>query len=181
VARLIAKAPLEGVAPVEAGETRISACDLGRVTWVAPLAGKTRAVSTALKAALGLSFPGLNKAVSKGEGRIIWAGREQALLVGVAPPEGLEGIAALTDQTDGIAAIRIEGSLAQATLARLVPVDLGAGAFGRGATARTMLGHMTCSVTRLGAQGYEVLVFRSMARTALHELTRALKAVAARG
>jgi len=181
VARLIAKAPLEGVAPVEAGETRISASDLGRVTWVAPLAGKTRAVSAALKAALGVNFPGPNKAVAKGAARILWSGREQALLIGAPPPEALAGIAALTDQSDGLAALRIEGPLAEAALARLVPLDLGAGAFGRGATARTMLGHMTCSVTRLGAQGYEVLVFRSMARTALHELTRALKAVAARG
>lgn len=179
--RLIAKAPLEGIAPVEAGDTRILAADLGQVTSVAPFAGKTRAVSSALKAALGLSFPGPNKAVSKGEARIIWAGREQALLIGAAPPEALAGIAALTDQSDGLAALRIEGPLAEAALARLVPIDLGPAAFGRGATARTMLGHMTCSISRVGAQGYEILVFRSMARTALHDLSRVLKAVAARG
>jgi sarcosine oxidase subunit gamma len=180
VARLIAKTPLEGLAPVEAGGTRLAEGALGRVTSVAPLRGREQAVAAALRP-LGLSFPGPGETVGAGPLRMLWSGRGQALLIGAAPPEGLAGAAALTDQSDALAALVLEGTLAEAALARLVPLDLRADAFPEGRTARTMLFHLTCSVSRTGPRAFEVVVMRSMARTALHDLTVALKSVAAQG
>jgi sarcosine oxidase subunit gamma len=59
--------------------------------------------------------------------------------------------------------------------------DLRAATFEPGHTAKTLLGHMTASVTRTGANAFEIMVFRSMAETLVEELTRAANAVAARG
>lgn len=180
MARLIAKSPLEGLLPVSVPGAALEEVVLDRATAVAPFRGRERAVSAALKA-LGLSFPAPGKTAQKGEARIFWWGRGQALLVGADPPASLHGLAALTAQADGLAALRLEGPLAEAALARLVPLDLRAAAFPRGATARSMLFHMTCSITRVGAQAFEILVMRSMARTAVHEVTVAMRSVAAQG
>jgi sarcosine oxidase subunit gamma len=178
VARLIAKSPLDAVLPVEAGDMALTEAALGPVTLVAPFTGRERAVAAALKE-IGLGFPAPNRTLSSGEARILWSGRGQALLIGAAPPGSLAGLAALTDQSDAFAALRLEGRLAEAALARLVPIDLRAAAFPRGATARTMLYHMTCSLTRTGARAFEILVMRSMGRTAVHDLTVAMRSVAA--
>jgi sarcosine oxidase subunit gamma len=93
----------------------------------------------------------------------------------------LSNIAALTDQSDGWARIRLDGAGAEVVLARLVPLDLSQGSFGKGQVARTSLGHMMMLVTRTGIAAFDMMVFRSMARTAIHELEQAMKAVAARG
>jgi sarcosine oxidase subunit gamma len=178
VARLIAKSPLDGVLPVAAEGAVLSEVDFGPITSVAPFRGKAGAVTAALKR-LGLSFPAPGRTHAKGAARILWAGRDQALLLGVAAPAVLKGIAALTDQGDGLACLRLEGPLAEAALARLVPLDLRAGVFKRGHTARTMLFHMTCSLTRVGPEAFEIMVMRSMGRTAVHDLIVAMKSVAA--
>jgi sarcosine oxidase subunit gamma len=180
VARLIAKPPLEGLLPVSVPGATLEEVVLDHATLIAPYRGKERAVSAALKE-LGLGFPAPGKTAQKGEARILWWGRGQALLIGAAPPAALDGLAALTAQADGLAALRLEGALAEAALARLVPVDLRARSFPEGATARTMLFHMTSSVTRVGASAFEILVMRSMGRTAAHDLTVAMKSVAAQG
>ena len=93
----------------------------------------------------------------------------------------LAGLAAVTDQADGVAAVKIEGDAAEAVLARLVPLDLRAASFKRGHTARSLVNHMTASITRLGPKSFEVMVMRSMAQTLVHELTEAAEGVAARG
>jgi heterotetrameric sarcosine oxidase gamma subunit len=50
-----------------------------------------------------------------------------------------------------------------------------------GHAARTMLGHMSCLLLRVEADRFLVLVFRSMAASATHDLDRAMRMVAARG
>ena len=177
MASLIPLTPCAGLLPAEIGGVRLEEVVPEAITSVAPLKGQEKAVSAALKEALGAGLPGPNRTVGKEGARVIWAGRGQAFLLG--PPVAPEG-AAVTDQSDAWAVIRIEGKAAEAVLARLTPLDLRASAFKRGHTARTLLNHMTCSLTRLGAQSFEIMVFRSMARTAVHELTEAMDAVAAR-
>lgn len=178
MARLIAKSPLGEVLPVETAGGMLSEVDLGAVTSVAPFRGKERTASLALRT-IGLGFPAPGKVIARDGARILWSGRGQALLLGAGPPEALAAVAALTDQSDAFAAIRLDGPLAEAALARLVPLDLRAATFRRGQTARTMLFHMTCQITRLGAESFEILAMRSMGRTAVHDLTVALKSVAA--
>ena len=111
--------------------------------------------------------------------RIVWTGRGQAFLIGAEPPKGLEGAAALVDQSDGWAGLRLEGPAAADVLARLVPLDLRAMAVG--SCARSLLGHMALVLMRPEAEAFEMLVFRSMARTAVHEIDTAMRQLAARG
>ncbi len=178
MARLIAKSPLDGVPAVETEGAILAEAELGRLTSVAAFRGRERAAAAALKT-IGLGLPGPNRTLAADGARILWTGRAQALLIGAAPPDALAGIAALTDQSDALAALVLDSPLAEAALARLVPLDLRGAAFAKGRTARTMLYHMTCSITRLGAQRFEILVMRSMGRTAVHDLAVAMRSVAA--
>ena len=178
MASLIPLSPCAGLLPVEIGGVGLSEVVPEAITSVAPLKGHEKAVSAAMKEALGAGLPGPNRTTGRAKARVIWAGRGQAMVLGPhVAPKG----AAVTDQSDAWAVIRIEGAGAEAVLARLTPLDLRAPEFKRGHTARTLLNHMTCPLTRLGAQSFEIMVFRSMAQTAVHELTEAMEAVAARG
>ena len=175
---LIAKSPLAGRAPLTLAGVTLAEADLGQITSVAPFRGQDKALGKALKA-LGLSFPAPNQVSSKGAARLVWTGRDQAFLIGAAP-QGLDGLAALTDQSDGWAALRLDGPGAGDVLARLYPLDLRAAAFPRGRVVRAPFTHMSSILMRPGAQSFEMLVFRSMARTAWHEAEAEMRALAAR-
>jgi sarcosine oxidase subunit gamma len=60
-------------------------------------------------------------------------------------------------------------------------VDVRRAQFPPGHAARTMLHHMTCTLMRTGDDAFEIMVFRSMAATAVHDLGTAMRSVAARG
>jgi heterotetrameric sarcosine oxidase gamma subunit len=175
---LVAKSPLAGRAALTLAGVTLAEADLGQITSVAPFMGQDKALAGALKA-LGLSFPAPNQVSSKGDVRLVWTGRDQAFLIGAAP-QGLDGLAALTDQSDGWAALRLDGPGAGDVLARLYPLDLRAAAFPVGRVARAPLNHMSSILMRPGPQSFEMLVFRSMARTAWHEAEMAMRTLAAR-
>ncbi|MGC9367915.1 MAG: sarcosine oxidase subunit gamma [Paracoccaceae bacterium] len=179
MAKLIAQPPLKEGLPLEAGTTTLRAPRVGAITSLAPFDGGEGALSEALQAAHGLAFPAPNRATSGAAARCVWTGRGQAMLMGPAPDAGLAKHAAMTDQSDAWALFRLEGADAAAVLVRLVPVDLHPAIFATGHTARTLLGHMACSLTRVGEAGFDIMVMRSMARSALHELGVAMKSVAA--
>ena len=169
---------MAGRAALTLAGVTLAEADLGQITSVAPFMGQDKALAGALKA-LGLSFPAPNQVSSKGDVRLVWTGRDQAFLIGAAP-QGLNGLAALTDQSDGWAALRLDGPGAGDVLARLYPLDLRAAAFPVGRVARAPLNHMSSILMRPGPQSFEMLVFRSMARTAWHEAEVAMRALAAR-
>lgn len=177
VADLIATSALEGLVSVTHGALTLTDATPARLTSVAPFKGKGGAVTKALKP-LGLSFPAPNGVVEGKGGRIVWFGPGQALLID-ADPAPLAGLAALTDQSDGWVGLRLEGKGADRALARLIPIDLRPAAFGPGAAARAPLNHMMAVVMRAG-DAIEILVFRSMARTAVHEIETAMVSLAAR-
>jgi sarcosine oxidase subunit gamma len=147
------------------------------VTSVAVFPGGAKAVAKGLKA-LGLVMPGPNTWRANGAARIIWTGRDQAFLIGVEPPV-IEG-AALTDQSDGWAVLSVSGTAAVDALMRLVPLDLRLAAFPVGRAVRAPLNHMNAVLLRSGDYAVEVMVFRSMARTAWREIEAAMLALAAR-
>ena len=76
--------------------------------------------------------------------------------------------------------LRLEGAGVEEVLARLTPLDLNPGMFKRGHAARSLLGHMNMVIARVGAEAFEIMVFRSMTKTAVHELEEAMKSIAAR-
>jgi len=181
VAELVAKSPCAGLLPLEIGAARVTEEDLGTVTCLMPYRGREKPLSQALQAAYGMAFPAPNRATGKAGARAVWMGRKQALLMGPEADPGLAEHAALSDQSDAWAAVRLEGAGAEAVLARLVPVDLRGAVFKRGHTARSQVAHMPGSVTRVGERAFLILVFRSMAATLVHDLKTAMEAVAARG
>lgn len=175
---LIATTPLDGRAPLTLSGTTLAEAVWRPITSVAPLSGQGKALARALKG-LGLTFPAPGRFVEAGEARMVWTGRDQAFLIGIAP-DGLAPHAALTDQSDGWATLSLAGPMAEATLARIVPIDIRTGSFSPGQTARVPFNHMSSVLMRTGPETFEVMVFRSMARTAWHEAEAALTALAAR-
>ena len=177
---LTAKSPCSGLLPMTIGPFTLTEMTPLAMTSIAPRKGQESALSDALKAAHGMAFPAPGRATGKAEARAVWFGRGVALLIGPTADAALAEHAALTDQSDAWAVVRLEGQGAEDVLARLVPVDLRAALFKRGHTARTQLMHMSASVTRVGDRAFQIMVFRSMAATLVHDLETAMRSIAAR-
>jgi len=177
VAEPIAKTPAQGLLPVTAGGVTLAEIDPGRITSIMPFKGRDEAVSAALMAAHGLAFPAPGRAEATAGARLQWTGRNQAFLIGPVPGD-IPG-AALTDQSDAWAVLRLAGARGPEVLARLCPIDLRPAAFPEGHAARSLIGHMTAALARTGPETLDLMVFRSMARTAVHEVSVAMKSVAA--
>ena len=173
---LIAKSALDGRVLTLGGVT-LAEVDVGPITSVALFPGEAKAAAKGLKA-LGLAMPVPNTFTERNGSRIVWTGRDQAFIIG-ADPAALDG-AAVTDQSDAWAVLGISGPKAVDVLARLVPVDLRLTACPVGTALRTQLTHMNAVILRVGDYAFEIMVFRSMARTAWHEMEATLHMVAAR-
>lgn len=175
MARLVAISPCRGLLPLSAGSVTLSEVAPEAITAVAPFDGQAAAVSHALEKAARAAFPAPGRWTGA-DTRIVWTGPGQAMVLGPAvAPVG----AAVTDQSDAWAVMRLEGAAAAAVLARLVPIDLRVVQFPPGHAARTMLAHMTCTLLRLDEHVFEIMVFRSMAATAVHDIGTAMRSLAA--
>lgn len=176
MARLLARTPCEDLGlPLTLGGARLSEVDLGPVTLVSPFAGQTEAVARRL----GSETPSPGRMVLAEGARLLWVGPGKMLVLGRAVPD-LSSLAAIVEQEDGLAGVVLEGPAGRDILARLVPLDLRDRSFPDGATARTLLNHMTVTLTRTGADAWEVMAMRSMAATLVRELREAMENVAAR-
>ena len=180
MAELQAKSPLAHVPKRKIGSVTLAEVDLGSLTSVAPFNGEVGAVSKALKADYGVAFPAPGRSNQSAAAQVIWFGQGMALLVGPDPTDKLAIHAATTDQSDAWVSVRLSGDAVQDVLARLTPTDLRMMHFPEGHTARTLLGHMAASITRVGPDAFLILVYRSMADTLLEELETAMENVAAR-
>lgn len=175
--KLTAASPCADLLPLHVAGWEVAELDAGPITSVTLFAGVSQG---ALEQALGFAFPAPLQATGGGAARCVWAGQGEALLMGVPPDPGLGAVAALVDQSDMWAVVTLSGARGDAVLARLVPVDMRPSAFAVGSTVRTHLGHMNASITRVEDDVFIIAVFRSMARTLVHDLATALAAVAAR-
>lgn len=175
---LLPLTPCAGLLPVTHGAVTLTEVAVGAMVSVAPFAGQDKVVSAALKDQLGVGLAPVNRVVRKGDARVQWFGHGTWLVRGDVM---VAGLAAVTDQSDAWCAVQLTGAGVEDVLARLVPVDLRAGVFKKDHTARTMLGHMSVAITRIGPQAIEVMAMRSMAGTLVHELSVAAENVAMRG
>jgi hypothetical protein len=173
VADLIAKSPLFGQGPVTHGALTLAEAAPQRLTSVMPR--DVVGLDGVLKP-MGLRFPAPNVAEGSADLRLVWTGRNQAFLIG-ADPASLAPFAALTDQSDGWARLILSGDGVEEALARLTPLD--PRSLQKGASLRSSLGHMA-AIFLPQAGMVELMVFRSMAKTAWHELETVLKSLAAR-
>lgn len=168
---LIAK-PALGAVAITLAETTLAEAPMTRITSIAPWPGQAQAVGDAL----GLAFPEPNTVSGSDTVRLVWAGRDLVFLFGAEPSTRL--LAAVTDQSDGWVMLSLRGSHAATILARLVPLDLRD--VRPGQAFRTSLNHMPLLLIVDGPNDFTLLTFRSMARTAWHEVHDAMEKVAAR-
>ena len=169
-----------GLLPLTAGERTLSEGDAGRITALAAHRGRADALAEALQAAHGMALPAPNRATGRAEARAVWFGLRHVVLIGPDPDASLSDHADVTDQSDAWAVVRLEGPGAEDVLARLVPVDMRQATFKRGHTVRTQIMHMSGSITRVGDAAFQIMAFRSMAETLVHDLQTAMEGVAAR-
>lgn len=177
MARLIALGPFADLLPMQIGTVTCTEIVRDGLWSVAPYQGKAEAVSAQMQVQLGLGLSALNRRDVAGETICQWIGHGQWL---VNAPVALDGLAAVTDQSDGWAAVAIAGDAVTDVLARLLPLDLRAGVFATGQTARSLLDQMPVSITRTSAQQFEIMVMRSMVASLVQDLTVAMSGVAAR-
>lgn len=175
--KLVAKSPADGLLPYAKAGCTLREVALGRMTSLAPFQGK----DAAIEAALGMALPATGQTVTNNTAEIVWFSQGQFLLISADAPKGLHGLAAITDQSDAWCVLEFSGPQVDDVLARLVPVDLRETSFAQGAALRSQLGHMPLHLTRTGKETFRLMSFRSMAGTMVHELTRALDFLAARG
>jgi len=180
VAELIAKNVCADVLPLDVGGISLTEVIEEKVTVIAPYKGQHKAVSDLLQQTHGLVLPAVNRTSGKDSGRAIWFSQGQWVVLGPELGPKLAKIAAVVDQSDAWAIVRLEGADAEDVLARLVPVNLRRSAFKRGHTLRSNLYHIMASITRIGNNTFQIMVFRSMAETLVHDLSVAMKSVAAR-
>lgn len=88
----------------------------------------------------------------------------------------LDGLAAVADQSDGYALLRLEGPALRQVLAKGVNIDLHPGAFPVGDVAATAIAHIGVTLWRLedadGTPRFELALFRSMAGSFWHWLAQ---------
>jgi methylglutamate dehydrogenase subunit D len=136
--------------------------------------GVTRELAEHFANAYGVTLP-VSPAVAMGRDCArVWAGPAQWLAVSSdrALPkrlaqdliQGLNGMAAVSDQSDGRALLNLRGARLGDAFAKGCPIDLHPRAFAAGGAAVTVIGHIGVHLWQLPSDdGLHVAVFRSMA------------------
>ena len=155
------------------GDVTLTEIAPAALTSVAPFKGQKKTVSDALKAQVGAGLSAINRR----SGTVTWFGHGVWLVSSAVSVDG----AAVTDQSDAWTVVEVKGPGAEDVLARLVPIDLRVSVFKKNHTAKTMLAHMSITITRAGPDAFEIIAMRSMAKTLVHDLEVAMRGVAARG
>lgn len=103
-----------------------------------------------------------------------WAGPDQWFVLAQNRGEGalyrelkakLAGLASVSDQSHGRVIIRVAGPKARAVLAKGSPVDLHPDEFPVGKSALTQMAHVGVHLTRVGADAYDLSVFRGFSES----------------
>jgi sarcosine oxidase subunit gamma len=138
------------------------------------------AVAQAARAAFGVALPLTPRRVAIGPLAFIWAGPERWLVL--AEDRSSEelardlatvfaGIAAIAEQGDGRAIIRVSGPRARDVLAKILTLDFHPRAFRPGDTAVTGAAHIEVQIWQVGDEpSYEIAVFRGFAGSFWHWL-----------
>ncbi len=125
---------------------------------------------TALLDVLGGTLPLPGRQLTVDGVRYLWSG--PASWLALAPNDDpdfaaklavrLAGRAAVTEQSDGRAILRVQGAAARVALTKLLPIDLHPGVFTEGSTALTLAGHINVQIWRTENM-FELACFRSFA------------------
>lgn len=182
---LLPRSPLEGVLTPgrhgrEAGPPGVTVTErvgLGMASVVARR-GQADALAASVRDAFGLDLPTTPRRAVGRDVAFVWSGPDQWLAVAEGPlaesplaevleavlAERLEGLAAVADQGNGRALLRVHGPRARAALAKGVPIDLDPRAFRPGDAALTAASHIGLQLWQLDeAPTYEIAVARGFA------------------
>jgi sarcosine oxidase subunit gamma len=136
-------------------------------------AGGEAALAQAVKARFGLDLPMTPAATQSAAHALLWAGPGQWLLIAGTRAgfdediRALSGFAAVSEQSDGKAVLRLSGSKIREALAKGCKVDLHPSAFPVDAVALTSIAYIGVHLRRAadGPDGavFDIMVARSMA------------------
>jgi heterotetrameric sarcosine oxidase gamma subunit len=134
-----------------------------------------------LQDALGVTLPGRGGQARKDNILYLWSGPENWLAVAAEddPDFDLElanrcnGLAAVTDQSDGRTILQIKGPAVRDALAKLLPIDLHPSAFPPDATALTLAANIPVQIWQSAEDVFELACFRSYAETLYEALVEA--------
>lgn len=165
---------------IEIGEVVLECNEPAGILSIAPFKGQGMAVSDALGATINISLPTVGGVITKKNIRVMWAGQGQWFVVGEVElaniAEALEAKAAVTDQRDAWAVFRLSGPDASEVMSRLCALDIST--LLQGQTARAEFAHMASCITPV-SDGFEIMVMRSFAKTAMHHMQAAMTKLAA--
>jgi methylglutamate dehydrogenase subunit D len=135
--------------------------------------GKVNDLQNCAQEKFGVALPMNATRVTSGSTSFAWSGPDRWLGAtsqsnGTSFERSLRelffGLASVVDQSDSRAIVRIGGPKARDALAKGLPIDLDARAFGPGDTALTLAGHINVQLWQIdSAPTYEFAVFRSFA------------------
>ena len=166
--------------PIKIGEAVLACHQPANILSVAPFKGQGMAVNDALKALIKLALPTVGKVASKKHIRAMWAGQGQWFVVGdielTVLTETLDAKAAVTDQSDAWVVLTLGGADASEVMSRLCSLDIDA--LEQGQTARAEFAHMMSCITPT-PEGFEIMIMRSFAKTAIHHIREAMNKLAA--
>lgn len=141
--------------------------------------GDRRALDGFFAERFGLPLPPAGKRIERGGHAALFVAPGKWLLLGdrgsdgfvPALAQGLKGIAAITDQSDGFRTFRLSGPGATDLLQTNVAIDLHETRFPRGSATATMIGLMRVHLSRIDdAPTYELSVARSLADSLVSHL-----------
>ena len=178
--KLVAKSPAEGLVPLSVGTIELNEVVPAAITSIACYQGHADALSAALKEHHGMTLPKTGQATGRAGARAIWAG-PSVFLVGPEPHADLLNHAAIVDQSDSWCVLNLKGADVEAVLARLSSVDMRSKALKKGQVVRSQLQHMNAIYHRVSDDSFDIYAFRSMAKTMVHDIDRAMRYIASRG
>lgn len=166
--------------PVNSQHLAIDVRDTLTLASIAAAKGKVEHLRSAIREAYGVELPVSPERVEGNGIAFVWAGPDQWLAVAdrgagrdleIELQLPLAGLAAVVDQSDARAVMRISGSRARAVLAKGVPIDLHPRAFMTNSAAITHASHIGIIIWQVDdAPTYDIALFRSFADSFAHWL-----------
>ena len=173
------KSPAQDVLPMIIGTVKATENVVHAAWLISPFNHMSDKAAKALKKASGPDWPEPNRLTRSQDSHAQWFGHSHILLRDAPPPNTLNKFAAVTNQTDAWVHVRVVGPDARAVLSRMTPLDIRAEVFPVNSTARCEIDHMAGAITCTGEDAFELMVFRSMAKTLVLHLKIAMESVAA--
>jgi methylglutamate dehydrogenase subunit D len=182
------RSPLMGAVPASGGGSGVTAVVRDGLGLATVLARKdaSRRLAERVRTHFEVELPKVSKRTAAAD--VAFAGTGPGAWLAMAERGGnelasrlmgdLDGLASVSDQSDGYVVIRLTGARVRDALAKLIPIDVHPRAFEIGDVASTVASHIGVTLWRLAdepdaAPVFEIIMFRSLARSFWHALAEA--------